>query len=220
LSAVAIFLDESGDFGWKFDKPYGNGGSSRYLTIGAAIVTHEKRHIINRFVKDLYRKFAWNARKEKKWSAMNRAEKSEFLQRVETFASKEASDIQLFAITVNKERVGEHIKADPHKLYNYMIKFLLSEKMSEYDQVFFFPDTCSVKAMSGHSLTDYLQTTLWFDLKAKTILKTRHLESSHSLGVQFADMLSGLVQSCFERENKDAYKRWIKFIRHKKLYFV
>jgi hypothetical protein len=38
LKAVAIYLDESGDLGWKFDGPYLGGGSSRYLTITALCV--------------------------------------------------------------------------------------------------------------------------------------------------------------------------------------
>lgn len=28
-----VYLDESGDLGWVLDKPYRNGGSSRFMTI-------------------------------------------------------------------------------------------------------------------------------------------------------------------------------------------
>lgn len=33
-----VYFDESGDLGWSFDKPYGAGGSSRYLTIAFLII--------------------------------------------------------------------------------------------------------------------------------------------------------------------------------------
>ncbi|MDR2638310.1 MAG: DUF3800 domain-containing protein [Helicobacteraceae bacterium] len=219
MSDISIFLDESGDLGWKFDKPYHNGGSSRYLTIGAVVIPHEKRYIIQRFMKGLYRKFKWDINKEKKWSGMNSVEKMEFLRRAENLALKESPDAQLFAITVKKERVMEHIRADPNKLYNYMIKLLLVEKMSEYDKVFLFPDIRSIKVKSGHSLHDYLQTVLWFESSSRTILETNSLESSKSLGIQFADMLSGAVQFCFEKDDESVYARCTRFIRHKKLYF-
>lgn len=35
---ITVYLDESGDLGWKFDAPYRSGGSSRYLTIAAIAV--------------------------------------------------------------------------------------------------------------------------------------------------------------------------------------
>jgi hypothetical protein len=43
MSSIQIYLDESGDLGWRFDKPYRYGGSSRYLTIVSLIISpHEK----------------------------------------------------------------------------------------------------------------------------------------------------------------------------------
>lgn len=35
---MLIFLDESGDLGWSFDRPNGDGGSSRYITISGIVV--------------------------------------------------------------------------------------------------------------------------------------------------------------------------------------
>ncbi|MBF4102116.1 DUF3800 domain-containing protein [Gallibacterium anatis] len=50
---ISVYLDESGDLGWKFDAPYRQGGSSRYLTIAAIVINHDKRHILKRLMKDL-----------------------------------------------------------------------------------------------------------------------------------------------------------------------
>jgi len=42
--AAHIYLDESGDTGWIFDKPYTKGGSSRYLIIAACLLPPDKDH--------------------------------------------------------------------------------------------------------------------------------------------------------------------------------
>ena len=41
---TTIYLDESGDLGWKFDADFKRGGSSRYLTIAAAVIANTDRH--------------------------------------------------------------------------------------------------------------------------------------------------------------------------------
>ena len=61
-----IYLDESGDLGWKFDAPYRDGGSSRYITIAALIVPEESVHDPMRGMRRLYNKFKWPTSKEKK----------------------------------------------------------------------------------------------------------------------------------------------------------
>ncbi|VEH66653.1 Uncharacterised protein [Rodentibacter pneumotropicus] len=53
---VSVYLDESGDLGWKFDAPYRQGGSSRYLTIATILIHHDKRHLLKRLMKSLYKK--------------------------------------------------------------------------------------------------------------------------------------------------------------------
>ena len=48
---VSVYLDESGDLGWKFDAPYRCGGSSRYLTISAIIFcSYVERHFCLRLM--------------------------------------------------------------------------------------------------------------------------------------------------------------------------
>jgi hypothetical protein len=46
-----VYLDESGDLGWTFDKPYRHGGSSRYLTISVLIVPKDLSHLPKRILK-------------------------------------------------------------------------------------------------------------------------------------------------------------------------
>ena len=128
-------------------------------------------------------------------------------------------DIKYFSITVSKEKVQKHIRDDGNKLYNYMIKLSLIEEMKCYDVVEFIPDPRSIKVESGNILHDYLQTLLWFDHDSITQLLTTPQDSAANLNVQFADMLSGVIQNHFEDLNTGAWKELSSMISFKKLYF-
>ena len=128
-------------------------------------------------------------------------------------------DIYLHAIVVKKEKVEEHIRKDCNKLYNYMIRLALLERMAAYDAIILVPDSRSIKVKSGNSLPDYLQTELWFTKKVKTKLSMSLTDSQHSLGIQFADMLAGVVQSRFEDAAVSDFKTLAPALKLNQLFF-
>ncbi|QOI04580.1 DUF3800 domain-containing protein [Pseudomonas savastanoi] len=201
-----IYLDESGDLGWKFHAPYRQGGSSRYLTIAAIIVSEQSANEPARGMRRLYKKFKWPTGKEKKWAHMMPEERAGFAEMAKRVAAASDGGIKYVSITVKKENVSAHIRPDPNKLYNFMIKMLLLDEMSKVDEVLFFPDDRSIKVKSGNSLGDYLQTELWFSKEVATVLKTYHCDSSKNLCVQFADMLSGIAQSHYQDRTSEPYR--------------
>ncbi len=156
---------------------------------------------------------------ERKWVDMSVYERQLFAQNAALLSTSHASDIQYFSITVKKENVQAHIRSDPNKLYNYMISLSLTKEMSRYEHVQLFPDARSIKVGSGNSLHDYLQTKLWFEKNAKTVLQTTPTNSSENLNVQFADMLSGVVQGHFEDGNSEPWAILGSAISHKRLFF-
>lgn len=216
--AVCIYLDESGDLGWKFDAPYRNGGSSRYLTIACLITPKNKRNLPKRILRKMYKRFDWNTSVEKKWSQMNIDERIDFAKRALALRQKHP-DIKYFSMTVKKENVQSHIRHDPNKLYNYMTGLLLLEEMSHFSKVEFYPDPRSIKVESGNSMQDYLQIQLWFEKNTSTILTTIPAESSSNLNVQFADMLSGVVQGHFEDNNSSPWRIMASSINTRRLFF-
>jgi len=218
MSSAYIYLDESGDLGWTLDQPYRRGGSSRHLTIAALIVSPENRHRPKRVIKKLYEKYSWDVSQERKWSDMKQAERVIFAERSKQLVES-VQDVKYFSITVKKENVQDHIRQDSNKLYNYMINLLLSDEMARYDSVTLVPDPRSIKVESGNSLHDYLQTQLWFERGVQTQLNTCPCDSSCSRNVQFADMLSGLVQSHHEDRRSDPWRVLSPRIRSKALYF-
>ena len=215
---LLIFLDESGDLGWRFDLPYRYGGSSRFVTIAAACVDSSRSFVFRRVIRRLYSRFGWDTKREKKWAQMAPDERLAFADMAARLSNKEPS-VSYHSITTFKPRVQAHIRRDPNKLYNYMIRLMLVERMSQHEEVIFKPDPRSVKVASGNSLHDYLQTHLWFDLKTATDLRTVPEESSVSESVQFADMLSGVIQGLHEDNNTRPFRTLIRHFDQRRLYF-
>lgn len=218
MPEVTIALDESGDLGWKFDAPYRRGGSSRHLTIASILYPQAKNKHPKRLIKSLYSKFNWDAKTEIKWSEMGVDARTEFAKETKKLVIAHP-DIKLLSITVKKEKVMEHIRTDENKLYNYMIGLSLLNEMKNYRDVLFIPDPRAIKVKSGNSMHDYLQTKLWFDKGAETILTTTPMESHSCKTIQVADMLSGVVQNHYEDGNSAAWKILSPHIQNKCLYF-
>lgn len=210
MSNALIYLDESGDLGWNFDKPYREGGSSRFLTIASLVINPSKKHLTKRLIKNLYNKFKWPPKIEKKWSDMKLSEREYFADKAASLRNRNPNDIRYLSITVRKENVQPHIRRDSNKLYNYMIGLSLINEMSRHQTVVLMPDPRNIKIESGNSLHDYLQIKLWFEKQVPTSLDTTPINSSSSLNIQFADMLSGIVQGHFE----DGYSRCWQLLRH------
>ncbi len=204
-NSVFIYLDESGDLGWKFDAPNGAGGSSRYLTISAVCVPPNKAHLLDRLLRSMYIKYKWAPGKERKFVQLKTSQRIEFATNAKALCDANP-DILLHAIVVKKQNVQPHIQGDGNKLYNYMIKLALIKRMAKHDLVTLMPDQRSIKVESGNSLPDYLQTELWFTEKAITTLICKPQDSAHSRGVQFADFISGIIQSRYERNDSHAFR--------------
>lgn len=216
---MIIYLDESGDLGWTFTSPYRAGGSSRYITIASLAVSPDKKHLPKRLIRNLYKRFNWPSNIEKKWADMSIDERVLFAKQAAALRDKFPHDIRYISITVKKENVQQHIRNDANKLYNYMISLSLINEMARHDAITFVPDPRSVKVESGNSLHDYLQTQLWFEKQVATKLTTCPRDSAASLNVQFADMLSGVVQGHFEDGNSKPWSELRNQISYKTLFF-
>lgn len=218
MPSCIVYLDESGDLGWSFDKPYRAGGSSRYLTISALEVPVEEKAHPKRLIRDLYDKYKRLPANEMKWSGMSADQRRHFSEGAKDLCAKKSA-IKLHAIVVQKENVLAHIRQDGNKLYNYMIKLALLDRFATYEVVTLVPDPRSIRVKSGNSLHDYLQTELWFTKKAGTNLKTNPMDSKTCLGLQFADMVAGTVQSHFEDNESVNFQAVTPHLTLHKLFF-
>ena len=215
---ATLFVDESGSFGWSFDKPIGQGGSGRYLTIAGVIAVDDNVQHLNCLMGNLYARHGWNTKKEKKWREMTPGAKMDFAIRAAQL-SRDRRGITFHSISVYKPNVREHIRQDSNKLYNYMIGLLFLGHLQYFDRVTFIPDERSIKVTSSDSLHDYLQTQLWFHKKANTVLSTRRGDSAKHRALQFADMLAGCTQDRYEKNQRVPFDQLGDELNVKCLYF-
>lgn len=213
-----IYLDESGDLGWKFNFPYRDRGSSRFLTIGYLICPIQECHAPKRLVRDVYNRFGFRPSDEIKASDLKSHHKEFICQETIKMIQKKPH-FHLGAITVKKELVEAHIRNDGNTLYNYMMGESLIELIEDHISCKVSRDNRKVKVLSERSCIDYLQTIIWFHKKKKTILTDNPLHSHTDDGIIFIDWITNIVWSKYE----DKYSKWCDmlggYITEKKLLF-
>ena len=113
---VNIYMDESGDLGWKFDAPYRKGGSSRYLTIAFIMCPSNKSHKLDRIVKEIYKSRNVSFKDtEVKGSSLSIEEKDRIATLTKNLLDRD-SDFHLISITVDKTKVKDHIRRDANDI--------------------------------------------------------------------------------------------------------
>lgn len=215
---MLVYIDESGDLGWVFDKPYRSGGSSRYLTISSLIVPENLKFHPKRVIIDLYKKCGISPTKEIKGFDLN-AEQISFFTNKAIKLFQNHIQIRVESITVKKENVQDHIRLDSNKLYNYMIGLSLLEEIKTESNVVLMPDPRSIKVKSGNSMLDYLQTMLWFALGSKTKLTTQPVTSDRCDNIKFIDIITHILWKGYEDHDEHFSKLIIPFIKQKHLFF-
>jgi len=218
LVTTLIFVDESGDLGWSFDKTYGHGGSSRFLTIAAMILPDQYEHIPKRKIRHFYDRWKWDTKREKKWTEMHKKARSTFSKEALNLAKHANLEINYKAIVVKKENVNRSYKSDNNKLYNYMLKILLLEEMTSHKSVSLIPDSRPLKINDELSLHHYLEMML-YEKEADTKLETISQNSKSNLCLQFVDMLAGVIQVHFENGESIYFNELSSNIEIKRLFF-
>lgn len=213
---MQILIDESGDLGWIFDKPYRKGGSSRYLTLACLFLPKSLKNLPRNIIRAMYKKMGWQ--NEKKASTATIKQKTIFCQNV-IMLLKSNPSIKIEAITVKKENVENHIREDGNKLYNYMISLIIPEYTNGHSEVDFIPDERSIKVKSGNSLVDYLQVKLWFDYKQQTKLINKPGRSHEQYNLQFIDWVTHCIWMNFEQGQNTMYDILVLHIKNRTLFF-
>lgn len=213
-----VYLDESGDLGWKLDKPYRHGGSSKFMAIAYVACPAEKKHLLRRIVVDVYNHTKTDPKTELKGSSLTVQEKCFFAEKVRKLVSMNP-DIVIGSITVNKSKVQTHIREDANKLYNYMIKLAVLPAIKREPLVNLIRDNKTVKVKSGNSLIDYLQTTIWFELGSPTKIVDIPSDSKKVKNLIFIDWMNNLIWGKYEDRNDAPYDILRNVISSRKLFF-
>lgn len=213
---MQIFLDESGDLGWNFSAPRKHGGSSRYLTLAFLFLPHSCRNAPRRLVRSLYHLYSWKHEHKASHATLN--QKITFCQKAHAMLGRHPG-IKVDVITVKKENVKPHIRADANKLYNYMSGLIIPQYLDSETEVEFIPDARSIKVKSGNSLVDYLQIRLWFDCNSPTVIKNNPCESHRSYSLQFLDWIAHCVWKHHEDRTSEPFDILQPVITSRSLFF-
>ncbi len=213
-----IYLDESGDLGWTLNAPFRNGGSSKYLTIAFIIIPEDSNHLIKRFVKNIYKHYGFDPTKEIKANKLNPEQKLYIANSIVIFMNRHP-DFIIGAITVNKTNVGTHIRLDGNKLYNYMMRLSILDKIHTRPVVKVIRDERSIKVKSGNCCIDYLQTYVWFEMESPCILMDFPSESHRNICLIFIDWVTNIIWGRYEDNKIEPFNVLLPVIRNQKLFF-
>lgn len=201
-----IFLDESGDLGWKFDLPNHNGGSSRYITIAGIIIDQEHTKYLNREVSDLYKLFNLTPGIEKKGANFSEADGLTTVNKLVALKSK-ATSLKIISITVRKENVYQPLKRDTNILYNYALGLLLvPDVMRRFLDVELVLDKRTIKVLSGNSFSDYIKTLCWGN-NIGCDITCAYDTSDKNQGIWVADWIANFIWRHYENGQSAMYNK-------------
>ena len=213
-----VYIDESGDLGWVFDKPNREGGSSRYLTIAFVTVPEHQKRQLWRLVKKVYEKYNLNPKVEKKGSSFTDLHASYIAGRIVDLVNKQ-SDINICATTIKKEKVVDHIREDENLIYNYALGKKIGPVIKDLQNVTIIPDKRTIKVNSGNSFPEYLKILLWFEMKSKAKLNYTPNESTNNPHLWFIDWISNFVWRKYEDGREDAYNKLKEVLDETRMFF-
>lgn len=220
--AVCFFLDESGDLGWSLDKPFGKGGSSQHLTIATISIDEDSHKHIGRFMKGVKKKYGFSPKKEMKWTDLNDHQRLDFSEKAAELINK-YDGLQCHAIVVAKRGVNLRLRNDKNLLYNYLIRMSLLDEIVKYPSVTLIPDPQGIAPNTGAPLHIYIQHMAYEHAASVggdvTMVGFKQLDSSASFGIQFADMLAGIIQQKYEGVSEEYFNHFSEITQIKKFFF-
>lgn len=209
---MLIFLDESGDLGFDFDKA----GASRLFSITLLICDNEStRQNIQKVVRRTLKNKVNHKRKktlvqELKGNSTSLEVKRYFLERLPK------TGWRILAITLNKERVFDNLRTKPgkKKLYNFLTKELLAQ-LPKSDTS---PKTVNMtvdRCKDGEDRKDfnaYIRASLETAFSIETEIYIAHEDSCKNPMLQAVDLFCWGVQNKEGGNGKkwyDAFKPYI-----------
>ncbi|WP_299548492.1 DUF3800 domain-containing protein [Seonamhaeicola sp.] len=201
---MKLYLDESGDLGWVFDRPNRNGGSSRYITMSGVLISDEDHKYVTRFLSDIYKKYNLTPGIEKK-GANFVSEHARFITSQLNRIIKKSKSFRIISITVYKPNVFDALRRDNNIFYNYVLGLLLRSHVINYDSIEIFIDKRTIKVSHGESFPDYIKTQVWGDGHNVNI-DCSFVDSSKNKMIWFADWYSNFVWRYYENEDSSSYE--------------
>ena len=218
---MKIYIDESGDLGWKLDKPNRN-GSSKFITITGILISKDEEKYISRFISDIYKKYHLTPNIEKKGANFLPEHSSFITSQLNNKLISKSNSFKIISITVNKAKVFESLKKDKNIFYNYVLGLLLKPEIIQYPSTEIVLDKRTIKVSHGESFPDYIKTDIWgqgLDIN----ISCEFIESTNNKMIWFADWYANFIWRNHEDNESSSYKLLQSFPKErfseKKLFF-
>ncbi|MBN3037200.1 MAG: DUF3800 domain-containing protein [Candidatus Diapherotrites archaeon] len=199
-----IFLDESGDTGFK------KSGSSKFFVITILLTRDELG--IKRAVKRVRQR---KLKKKMKQLPEIKANNSSDTTRRRFLTDLAGLDIDVLSIILSKDTVYEYLRSKQTKLYHYLANLILNECSLTGEEVHLIVDKRERKRLVRDDFDDYIKRN---NNQCKTITVS-HFGSKNSAGLQAVDFLSWAVFRKYESSDGSYYSLIKdKIITEKKLF--
>lgn len=201
---MQIFVDESGDLGWTFNRPGGDGGSSRFITIAGIAIDQMHLKPFARQIHNLYLDLGMKLRVEKKGSQLLNREALAIAKYFKQLAI-ELPSFEMVSITCNKAKVAEPLRRDKNVFYNHLLSTLIVSLLDRFDTIDLVMDDRSIRHGSRNSFEDCLRAKCWGELGRDVQITCRYEDSRKNPGIWVADWLANFVWRHYENEMHDPY---------------
>ncbi|MDP1845936.1 MAG: DUF3800 domain-containing protein [Candidatus Moranbacteria bacterium] len=187
---MLVFIDDSGDAGFKLNK-----GSTEYFVISAVIfddnLEAEKTAVA---IKELRRNIGFSDKVEFKFNKSKKKVRENFLQTVNKFK------FRIRSLVVDKKIIrSDELKNNKDSFYSYMIKTLLKYNNTTISDASIKIDGSGDRVFR-RSFVAYLRKQL-NSRQTKIIKQCRLVNSKSNVLIQMADMIAGSI-----RRNRDTAK--------------
>lgn len=210
---MQVFLDESGDLGWSFDRPNNAGGSSRFITIAGIVIDESQLKFVKRHISELYQKYKLTPKIEKKGCSFSDQDASYIANSISKLIAK-APSFNVISITARKERVIPRLRLDCNIFYNYMLGVMLPDTFRQHSSVHVVLDKRTIKVDHGNNFEAYIKTKCWGELNQNVDITCEYDSSDKNEGIWMADWMANWIWRRYENNQDSAYNILRTFAGH------
>lgn len=204
---MVVFIDESGDSGWKLNLQYRtSGGSSKYFIYSFLFIPTNKKGITKRVIKGFNKKSGVVHGQEIKGSNLSSSSRQKFCASTLRIL-KHNKDVQIQVVVLEKAKVPENLRKDAFALLEgQMLHLGVTNKTKGLEKITIIPDEKNKKTERKLSHPDILKNRIWFDLKNYIPLTYIPSDSKSNYNIVFIDWISNIVFRHFEFQDSEAFK--------------
>jgi hypothetical protein len=198
---MLVFIDDSGDAGFKFDK-----GSTTFFVIACVILDDDLEALkIKVAIKELKRNLNFPDTVEFKFHKSQESVRTAFLEAINLFSYR------IRTIVIDKSKIrSDELKHNKNSFYSYAIKMVLQNNNDTIVNAKIRIDGSGDRIFKRNFL-GYLRKQL--NSKQKTVMKNCKLVDSKSDElIQLADMVAGTIRRSYDTKRPHAgiYKKILK----------